>query len=275
MLAAILLALLVATVVMSGVCGGTWLIWRGWRGREVDVNPRCAHCRFNLIGHVVRPPLCPECGSSLIGPGCVQIGIRQRNEARVFVGVVLIAVVVLPVVVIVSTGGPVTVAPPPPAAVITVAPIRPRIAPERDRLRSPVIGTEGRAEEWNPAGGRAPVSRSRLIRSAPVTSPGTASLTGVEREALANPPVRMFGDISAQAYMRRLARAPGTRPVSQSDAGLRLPLTVDRTRGTGGSVNAAATASRHRSGATSRSRQVTSRRSSGQISGTRVRTLRR
>lgn len=79
------------TVVFILFVGAGWLLLAtGWYGRAVDNHPHCRKCAFNL--HTVWPGIaqCPECGTDLVAPGSVQVGVRRRRPVIMAAGLIIL-----------------------------------------------------------------------------------------------------------------------------------------------------------------------------------------
>ena len=77
------------------------LVWRGWRGRQVDTHPLCRRCGYDLVGlplvtsevdpaDSARQRACPECGADLRRRRAVRTGNRVRHRGQIVTGAVLL-----------------------------------------------------------------------------------------------------------------------------------------------------------------------------------------
>lgn len=78
----------------AAVIVGSYLMWRGWRGKRTHTRPVCGQCGFELTGVVERvyeggTGVCPECGADLLDEGVVQQGARRKRVGFLGVGALL------------------------------------------------------------------------------------------------------------------------------------------------------------------------------------------
>lgn len=78
--------IILAVMFLAGVA----LLRLGFLGLLVNDHPHCRRCRFDLSGLAPRAEWCPECGSTITGPGSIRVGLRRRRPFAVGVGAVLI-----------------------------------------------------------------------------------------------------------------------------------------------------------------------------------------
>ena len=77
------------------------LVWRGWRGRQVDTHPVCRKCGYDLVGLPVGPEFetperfapqtaCPECGADLRHRRALRTGNRVRHRGQLAAGAAML-----------------------------------------------------------------------------------------------------------------------------------------------------------------------------------------
>lgn len=88
-----MLITIIASVCITGLLGlGFCLIWSGICGKIVDGHPLCGNCKFDLVGHSLRPHRCPECGEIIAQAGGIVMGHRDQQVPKIVHGSILIAI---------------------------------------------------------------------------------------------------------------------------------------------------------------------------------------
>jgi hypothetical protein len=79
-------------VIVAGVLAmaGLMLVFIGRRGRRVNDHPICRRCHHDLFGTAELPVKCPECGGDLDRRRAVYRGRRERRNALIVAGAIVL-----------------------------------------------------------------------------------------------------------------------------------------------------------------------------------------
>ena len=182
MFAGLLLALVVGLVWAIALLAGAVVLWRGLRGRVMDDHVRCRRCRYDLAGTPKRPDICPECGTTLLGPRRVVIGRRRIAAPATTAGLAI--VLVLGAAPVLCAKLPVAAAPPPAAVARGVAAPLPR-APRRAGRSAASESSPFRRTRGFDSGVSVSSTRSHRLAGLPVVQPGLG-IADVTAEAAAH-----------------------------------------------------------------------------------------
>jgi hypothetical protein len=78
---------------MLAVCAALTLAW-AWRGRQLEIHPRCRRCGFGLPvtgGPAHGVGECPDCGADLSGRRAIHVGRRRRHRRVIAVSLLVMA----------------------------------------------------------------------------------------------------------------------------------------------------------------------------------------